>query len=154
MSYALCLSEKLAQHRSVLSWQLWSYFQQAYVLILVSYFHDHSKDTTPTKRINIHTHTTVRNLSKISMLTMRKLVMNGKYNALTVLQLTLFYLLLISELTVITIAINKELHNVQFFIANLMICDITSSCTMNFMVVLLQKNRNFLTMCSGRSNHF
>ena len=143
MSYGWHLSEKLAQHCSVLSWQLWSYFQKAYVLILVSYWHDHSKDTIPTKRINMHTHTTVRNLSKISMLIMRKLVMNGKYNASTVLQLTLFYLLSISELTVITIAINKELHNAQFFIGNLMICDITSSCTMNFMVVLLQKTEIF-----------
>ena len=39
------------------------------------------------------------------------------------------------------VAINKELHNVQFFfIANLMICDIISSFTMNSMITGITLN--------------
>ena len=54
--------------------------------------------------------------------------------------------IILSTLVIVAIAINKELHNIQyFFIANLMICDIISSFTMNFIIVLLQKNINILT---------
>ena len=43
--------------------------------------------------------------------------------------------IILSTLVIVAITINKELHNIQyFFIANLMICDIISSFTVNFMV--------------------